>query len=88
MGLRVGHKGSRMARTHVVLSDETLARLDDAAGKRGRSRFIEEAVKERLDREEMLRVLEETAGTMKDNPAWSSLEDVKRWVRRMRGHED
>lgn len=77
-----------MARTHVVLSDETLARLDQAAGKRGRSRFIEEAVKERLDREEMLKVLEETAGTMRGNPEWSSLEDVKRWVRKMRGHDD
>lgn len=77
-----------MARTHVVLSDETLARLDEAAGKRGRSRFIEEAVKERLDREEMLRVLEETAGSVKGPPEWKDLESVKRWVREMRGHRD
>lgn len=76
-----------MPRTHVVLSEETLARLDEAAGKRGRSRFIEEAVRDRLDREELLRVLDETAGTMKDNPAWSSLDDVKAWVRRMRGQD-
>ena len=77
-----------MARTHVVLSDETLARLDDAASKRGRSRFIEEAVKERLDREEMLKVLEETAGTVEGPPEWKDLESVKSWVRRMRGHEN
>ena len=39
-----------MARTHVVMSDEVLEAIDEVAGQRGRSHFLEEAAREKLER--------------------------------------
>ena len=55
-----------MARTHVVIPDELLAEIDQVVGQRGRSRFLEAAAREKLDRlalEESKRGTEGTNGT-------------------------
>jgi metal-responsive CopG/Arc/MetJ family transcriptional regulator len=39
-----------MARTHVVIPEELLAEIDQVVGQGGRSRFLETAAREKLDR--------------------------------------
>lgn len=52
-----------MARTHVVLSDEVMNAIDTHVGERGRSRFLEEAAREKLERLELEQALASTAGS-------------------------
>lgn len=76
-----------MARTHVVMSDELLTAIDAVVGKRGRSRFLEEAAAEKLERLELLEALEATAGVAKeaDYPHWRDRRAITEWVRSVRG---
>jgi hypothetical protein len=39
-----------MARTRIVIPDELLEEIDNVVGPRGRSRFLETAAREKLDR--------------------------------------
>lgn len=76
-------------RTHLILSEELLAEIDALVGKRRRSRYVEEAVKERLHRDTLTKALRETAGILsaEDYPEWATTEDVAAWVRRLRQQE-
>ncbi len=69
-------------RAHVVLPEDLLERVDRVAGKRRRSRFVEEAVREKLAREALSAALEMGAGVLDPNdyPEWSSPESTSRWV--------
>jgi predicted transcriptional regulator len=69
-------------RAHVVLPEDLLERVDRAAGKRRRSRFVEEAVREKLDREAQAAALEAGAGVLDrgEYPEWSSPERTSSWV--------
>ena len=72
-------------RVRIVLPDETLAELDQVAGKRHRSEFVAEAVYEKLVRLRQVRAIQETTGLVAgDIPAWSSPEDVTAWLRASR----
>lgn len=75
-----------MARTHVILSDEVIAGIDERVGERGRSRFLEEAAREKLERLELEAAIRDGAGILKekDYPHWRDTEDVKEWVRASR----
>ena len=66
----------------VALPTFLLLRLSDRVPSRQRSRFIARAVEERLDIEEQLAALEETAGAWPDEkyPELSSEEDIDRWL--------
>lgn len=79
-----------MARTHVVLSDEVLKAIDRRAGARGRSRFLEEAAREKLERMELLEGLDESAGALgeDDYPHWRDREATAEWVRATRRSEE
>ena len=79
-----------MVRTHVVLSEDLVRAVDALAGKRRRSRFIEDAVREKLKRETLLSALRETAGTISsaDHPHWDTPEQVASWVRDLRRESD
>ena len=72
-----------MARTHVVMSEEVLASIDRVVGKRGRSRFIEDAAKEKLARDELIEALRDTAGILAEEryPQWRDRESIAAWVR-------
>ena len=63
-----------MARTHVVIADEVVDAMDRLVGARGRSRFLEEAAREKLARLELEAALEETANTVSSarHPEWRS----------------
>lgn len=73
-------------RVRIVLPDETLAELDQVAGKRHRSEFVAEAVREKLIRVRQIRAVQETIAVLPgdDMPAWSSPEEVMAWLRASR----
>lgn len=79
-----------MARTHVVLSDEVIADIDERVGERGRSRFLEAAAREKLERLNLEVALREGAGVLKDKdyPQWRDQEAVNEWVRAQRQTEE
>ncbi|CAN5557759.1 hypothetical protein BH24ACT26_BH24ACT26_00010 [soil metagenome] len=78
-----------MARTHVVMDDKVLEQIDQIAGRRGRSRFLEEAAKEKLARLRLLETLRDTAGAIdSDHPYWGESHSAAEWVRATRGTEN
>ena len=79
----------KAVRTHLILSEELLAEIDALVGKRRRSRFVEEAARDKLKRERLLKALRETAGILsaEDYPEWATAEGVAVWVRRLRQEE-
>jgi metal-responsive CopG/Arc/MetJ family transcriptional regulator len=79
-----------MARTHVVLGDEVLDEIDRVAGQRGRSRFLEEAAREKLARLDLEQALRDSAGIVDpaNHPEWASTESAAAWVRAVRAASD
>jgi hypothetical protein len=71
-------------RINVMLPEDVLEAVDRIAGPRGRSRYAEEAVRERLRRDERVRAIQAAAGTWKDNPLFPTDESVIEWVRELR----
>lgn len=78
-----------MARTHVVMSDEVVAAIDEVVGKRGRSRFLEEAAREKLERLALAESLEATAGIVRSDSYrhWRDRRATAAWVRKTRRTE-
>ncbi|RJQ51593.1 MAG: hypothetical protein C4526_09705 [Nitrospiraceae bacterium] len=74
------------AKAHIVLAPEILEEVDQIAGKRRRSCFIEEATREKLEREKFLKVLDETKGAWKDksHPDLKGPGDMELYVREKR----
>ncbi len=79
-----------MARTHVVLSDEVITAIDTRVGERGRSRFLEDAAREKLERLELDQALASTAGIVKstDYPEFEDQDSINDWVRAQRRTEE
>lgn len=78
-----------MARTHVVMADDVLDAIDAVAGERGRSRFLEEAAREKLARIALEKAIDATFGIAR-GPAyrhWRDRRTTAAWVRRMRRTE-
>ena len=75
-----------MVRAHVVLPEDLLKEVDQVAGKRGRSRFVEAAIREKLSREAVAAALREAAGSLDlaHYPEWQTPEEVSAWVRASR----
>ena len=73
-------------RTHVVLPEELVEDVDKLVGKRRRSRFVEEAIRDKLRRDALLSALEETAGILssKDHPEWATSDKAANWVKESR----
>jgi metal-responsive CopG/Arc/MetJ family transcriptional regulator len=78
-----------VARTHVVMSDEVLKAVDEVAGKRGRSRFLEEAATEKLEQLALIESLEATAGIARGRyyPHWRDRRSATAWVQKARRTE-
>ena len=79
-----------MARTHVILDDDVIEAIDQLVGQRGRSRFLEEAARERLQRLELEKALVSTAGILKDEdyPEFKDQVTINGWVRAQRRTEE
>jgi hypothetical protein len=71
------------------MSDEILEAIDEVAGKRGRSRFLEEAAAEKLERLALGEALRATAGIACGSAyaRWRDRDSASAWVRRTRRTE-
>lgn len=78
-----------MARTHVVMSDEVLEAIDEAVGKRGRSRFLEQAAAEKLERLALTEAIKRSAGIAQGSgySPWGDRAVSAEWVREKRRTE-
>lgn len=71
-------------RMHLVLDENVVKEIDSIAGKRGRSRFVREAVEARLDDDKRrLEALERIKGSMPDFAPYMTPE----WIREERRRE-
>jgi predicted transcriptional regulator len=68
-------------RISVRLPEDVLEAVDRIAGPRGRSRYAEEAVRERIQRDERMQAIRAAAGIWKDHPLFPTDESVVEWVR-------
>jgi metal-responsive CopG/Arc/MetJ family transcriptional regulator len=53
-----------LARTNLTLPEELLAEVDELAGPRGRSRYVAEAVAQRVRRDRLGQAIRETDGVV------------------------
>src|SRR4051812_30148801 len=72
-----------LMRTHIVVPEELIEEVDRVAGKRRRSRFVEEAIREKLSRQSQGDALAATAGVLSPSeyPEWKTPEKVSAWVK-------
>jgi metal-responsive CopG/Arc/MetJ family transcriptional regulator len=73
-----------VARTNMTLPEELLAEIDAIAGPRGRSRYVAEAVTQRLRRDKLGRAIASTAGVMTRGGTGMTRKEVSAWVERLR----
>jgi predicted transcriptional regulator len=73
--------------TNLTLPPDLLAEVDTVAGPRGRSRFVEEAVRRALKRERLRMAASRAAGAWRDHPLFPSSEAVVEWVRKGRAEK-
>ena len=76
-----------LARTNLTLPEDLMAEVDELAGPRGRSRYVAEAVAQRVKRDKLGKAIRETAGIMVGTPGWMSPDEVVRWVDFLRSEE-
>jgi predicted transcriptional regulator len=72
--------------TNLMLPADLVAEIDEVAGPRNRSRFIEEAARAKLKREQLRLAIEHSAGawSKEEHPEWATPEMVVEWVRARR----
>lgn len=80
-------RGDELTRTNVTLPAKLLAKVDELAGARGRSRYVAEAVAQRVHRDALGAAIRETAGAMVGRPGWMSPDEVTSWVDDLRSEE-
>jgi metal-responsive CopG/Arc/MetJ family transcriptional regulator len=73
-------------RTNLLLPKDLVAEVDRYAGQRGRSRYVADALRERLRRDRLRDAVRGTAGVLsaEDYPHWATPELVQAWVRERR----
>ena len=73
-------------KVHLTFPPEIITEVDDLVGRRGRSKFVAEAAKEKINRERFSKALEECAGAWKidDHPELSSTKNVIKFVEKLR----
>ena len=77
-------------RAHIVIPQELLDAVDRLVGKRKRSEFVVEALREKVSRAEQSTALKESAGILNpaNHPEWDSAEKVAAWVHNLRTEDD
>jgi predicted transcriptional regulator len=70
-------------RVHIWLDDDLVFELDELAGERGRSAYVETAIRERIERERRWGAVERALGSIPDTGHdWD--EDPAGWVHEQR----
>ena len=77
-------------RTHIVIPEDLINEVDRLAGRRKRSRFVEDAIREKLAREALSDALATSAGSLSpsDYPEWNSPAAISAWVKHGRREDD
>ncbi len=75
--------------TNLSLPKDLVEEIDAVAGKRNRSAFVEETLRQRLRRERVRRAWEGVRGAWagKGPPEWDEPDGVANWVRVLRAEE-
>jgi predicted transcriptional regulator len=81
------HRRTGLARTNVTLPADLLEEVDRYAGPRGRSRYVAEAVAQRVRRDALGAAIRETAGAMVGRPGRMTPDEVVAWVDELRNEE-
>ena len=68
-------------RTNLLLPEDVVKAVDRLAGPRGRSRYVADALRERIKRDERIALLRQAAGAWKDHPLFPTSDAVVEWVR-------
>ena len=76
-----------LARTNLTLPEEVLREVDAIAGPRGRSRYVTEAVTQRLRRDRLRRALEATEGIFRGTANQRSRAQVSMLIDDLRAEE-
>ena len=76
-----------LARTNVTLPASLLEEVDRYAGPRGRSRYVADAVAQRVRRDALGATIAETAGAMRGRPGAMTPDEVAAWVDELRAEE-
>jgi metal-responsive CopG/Arc/MetJ family transcriptional regulator len=82
--MRILEPTMTMVRATVTLPTSLLAEVDRLAGRGGRSSFVADAITDKVRRERLRRVLEETRGALSASSSWSTADRAYEWVRDMR----
>jgi metal-responsive CopG/Arc/MetJ family transcriptional regulator len=76
-----------LARTNLTLPEDLMAEVDELAGPRGRSRYVAEAVAQRVKRDKLGKAIRETAGIMVGSPYQMDRDQVTAWIDFLRSEE-
>lgn len=76
-----------LARTNLTLPADLLAEVDAVAGHRGRSRYVAEAVAQRLKRDRLGHAIRSTAGAMVGRRSAMTREQVSAAIDGLRAEE-
>jgi hypothetical protein len=75
-------------RTHIVIPEQLVNRIDIIVGKRGRSKFLTQAAEKELMRLGQLRALEAAAGSWKDEDHLELKHGAAKWVDKLRRQDE
>ncbi|HEX4896725.1 MAG TPA: hypothetical protein VFV53_00040 [Candidatus Limnocylindrales bacterium] len=74
-----------LTRTNLTLPEELLRQVDEIAGPRGRSRYVADAVAQRVKRDRLRRAIEDSYGSLvPEGGRPMTREEVSAWVREQR----
>lgn len=76
-----------LARTNLTLPEHLLREVDKIAGPRGRSRYVAEAVAQRVKRDRLGAAIGAAAGVMVGSQHQMSRDDVTSWINQLRSEE-
>lgn len=79
-----------LVRTHVIFPKNLLEELDKIVGKHGRSKFITDAARSKLNSHLLAKSAEKAAGILKniEIPGWETNKTSYEWVRKLRKEND
>ena len=76
-----------LARTNLTLPEELLREVDEIAGPRGRSRYVTEAVTQRVRRDRIRRAVDASGGIFRGTPHERSRAQVSELIDELRAEE-
>ena len=76
-----------LARTNLTLPEELLREVDEIAGPRGRSRYVTEAVTQRVRRDRLRRAVDASEGIFRGTPDERSRAQVSALIDELRAEE-